>query len=279
MITQKLESIQEILQFLCSCSNSFVYRGHASAKWKLESSLTRASLVKDAQTLNELEDFSILEFKSKFSIYKGVNEKPSTDLGWLSMMQHFGSPTRLIDFTTSPYVALHFILESFNPSFYDHDDSFCLIAFNYSKLNEKLLSKINTNANGTIYNLESLYKDSESIFDKFFKNNNNEMPLFMVNEPMSSNVRLDRQRGTFLISSYCDDIIAELSKVEYNDIMFSKTLIPYELYQDIYRLLRQMNISTKVIYGDLEGLGKSLKADIFYQSLNRKIANESLIDD
>jgi len=40
-----------------------------------------------------------------------VAHEPKTDLEWLAVAQHFGAPTRLLDWSQSPFIAAYFALE------------------------------------------------------------------------------------------------------------------------------------------------------------------------
>lgn len=95
--------------------NSYVFRGQSNASWALESSLER--LLKDSWTPEEVrkyEDYSLQIFQPKFHLFDTENQRPDSKFAWLSIMQHYGVPTRLIDFTQSPIIALFFALETYD---------------------------------------------------------------------------------------------------------------------------------------------------------------------
>jgi len=80
------------------------------------------------------------------------------------------------------------------------------------------------------------------------------------------------QNGAFLVSNFYGDVEKELLSSKYSSIDFHKILIRADLYCDIFKALRRININSKVIYGDLPGLSKKLKMDMIYYS---KIAFDS----
>src|ERR1700692_3020410 len=84
----------------------WIFRGHSSANWLLKSTLERRTPEGESGFFNE---FNIIrEFQGRAHNSLGAHQIPSQPGEWLSLMQHFGAPTRLVDFTRSPFVAAYF---------------------------------------------------------------------------------------------------------------------------------------------------------------------------
>jgi hypothetical protein len=86
-----------------------VYRGLPSEDYSLVPSLGRLDQF-DEDLLDDYETRTLEEFKRRGMPY--VHEAPANEWEWLFLAQHHGLPTRLLDWTSNPLVALYFATES-----------------------------------------------------------------------------------------------------------------------------------------------------------------------
>lgn len=100
---------------------SWVYRGHSryhkggDSDWKLESSLHRFLQVHKGKAIKPSswyprERALLSRFTGAAHIHLSHVPEKKDRLSWLALMQHYGSPTRLVDFTFNPAAALYFAM-------------------------------------------------------------------------------------------------------------------------------------------------------------------------
>jgi hypothetical protein len=103
----------------------------------------------------------------------------------------------------------------------------------------------------------SIYENQDEVFENFVDPHTYD--IVWIAEPKQLNVRLDRQAGSFLLSGNRGLRIQDVLNSElYNDVKMYKFVIPNDLYEGIFVLLRKMNITSKSLYGNLEGLARSI---------------------
>jgi type I restriction enzyme M protein len=93
------------------------YRGVSNVDYKLIPSIGR-KYGSNPQNMLVIESVLFKEFKRRAHAF--LNEKPKNDWEWLFLAQHHGVPTRLLDWTSNPLIALYFIVE------FDKDKDGCL---------------------------------------------------------------------------------------------------------------------------------------------------------
>jgi hypothetical protein len=100
---KEIKSVADLLQALKDNKNKkspIWFRGQSDKSWTLVPSITREKNYIDAElTL-------IKRFKQNAMPF--LSNHPETIWDWLFLMQHYGVPTRLLDWTESPLIALYF---------------------------------------------------------------------------------------------------------------------------------------------------------------------------
>ncbi|HTA96782.1 MAG TPA: FRG domain-containing protein [Solirubrobacteraceae bacterium] len=104
-LRQYMERIEELMS---ADDAPLWYRGAGKSSRALVPSLYRHTSITEPQALMELEEKILQRFRERSIPYQPTRVEEEWDM--LFLMQHFGVPTRLLDWTENPYIGLFFAL-------------------------------------------------------------------------------------------------------------------------------------------------------------------------
>ena len=106
METKLIINLESFLEGLYYYPETFFYRGQASVDFRLIPSVGRNVAEDKKNVLLQYEREIFEDFKRKYSMFTDV--RPKNDMEFLFLAQHYGLPTRLLDWTYNPFIALYF---------------------------------------------------------------------------------------------------------------------------------------------------------------------------
>lgn len=223
----------------------FAFRGLNDSRYRLETTLMRLG-----GQYAELERHLLRNFK-KYA-HRNIVEGDSL-WHWLSVAQHYGLPTRLLDWTYSPFIAMHFAtsnIEKFNVDG-------VIWAVNYVKAHELLPQTLKERleeegANVMTVEMLSHVVNSLSELDALA---HTKVTLFF--EPPSIDDRIVNQHAFCSVMS--DPRMALEEWLGEHPGMSRKIIIPAALKWEIRDKLDQANVNERVLFPGLDGLSRWLK--------------------
>jgi FRG domain len=224
----------------------FAFRGLSRADHSLSSSLVRLS--SGASDTARLEMALLRNFR-KYAHAEGAHADSVWD--WLALAQHRGLPTRLLDWTYSPLVALHFATE--DPEDYGTDGGVWCV--NFVEANKRLprrLKRILEEEGSETLTVDMLGRfGTLRDFDRLARD-----PFLVFMEPPAIDRRILNQ---FALFSLMSSPVARMDDwLRQHPELCRMVVVPSSLKWEIRDKLDQANINERILFPDLDGLSRWL---------------------
>lgn len=231
---------------------TIMFRGQSDAEWPLRPTLLRmlpsggsredALLVEDQAFKAFMKDVQVHSTREPDVL---LPEPGSSLLDWWAVMQHYGAPTRLLDWTLSPFVAAYFAVER------EPDRAGAVYLFQTYQLTE---------ANRADPAHEAL-RQSDFVWDGTATAEGFVTPYAPLKYAAP---RMLAQQGHFTV---CTDVLGDHGEViakrmppqgERKAPHFYRLIIPADLKPEFRLHLRNMNVAASALFPGVEGLGRSI---------------------
>ena len=242
-----------------------MYRGLSNADYELKTSLHRVCK-NERQHLEPI----ILDNFTKYAELENPTIRESV---WRKMIlgQHHGLPTRLLDWTRSPMVALHFATsEGDMDKSTQHD---CVLwELDVHKLHANLpkdYSDVKEKYDQDIFSVDMLEEACKSKSNDALKKYDEAMGKdhMIILEPPSMDPRIVNQYSFFSVVPLKVEKIEDI--LEYYSDAVTKYVISRNIRWQIRDMLDQANMNERIIYPGLDGISTWLGRHYFVRNMNR----------
>lgn len=266
-----LSSISKINIFISTLKGkgeTLFFRGHANPNYILRPSIMRTSRLR--QNERNLYHELLINCPNDF-------EKCPTHLEKLVKMQHYGLPTRLLDITRNPLVALYFACESQSETYgelvlisaanhdikYPQSDTVSVLAslpvFSFQKQQEFLRWAQDPTISNMAFNLHVERLIHEVRLEKpAFQAEINKVDILsnVIVYALKNNNRIIKQDGAFILCGLSDefDSLEEFRYKEYG----KKIVVLIEKKKEILEQLENFSINRATLFPEIECVSEYL---------------------
>lgn len=258
-------------------NHGLYFRGQTNAGWTLKPKLMRMwehlyvntkdrkGVTKDALS-KEFEAIQYFQKRVRYldDFYRSLDCKLSLERysDWLALMQHYSAPTRLLDWTTSFYVALYFACQD------DLTDGAVWILYK-----DNIIEYMNQAIKDQGLTEEKVIA-ALSGHNEYVKFGMNVEPILEIVSNKSKTDRIIAQGGIFTISYqlFYDHAQVGLPFVGQPKLVLIKLVIPSKMKKDIRKFLSKMDIFAERLFPGLDGIGRTIEEkiclhqEVFYPS-------------
>jgi hypothetical protein len=189
-----------------------------------------------------------------FRKYASRNAVPADSAwNWLALAQHHGLPTRLLDWTFSPFISLHFATEHLE--YFGQDGIvWCFDFIQVKRLLPPPLREVLAEEGANVLTTEMLGRVAANLreFDRLAP-----APFVAFLEPPSLDERIVNQFALFSLMS--SPTAALDAWVKDHPTLARRVIIPNSLKWEVRDKLDQANVTERVLYPGLDGLSRWLR--------------------
>ena len=247
---QTWTALRERIDELRDAGDEFLWRGQSNAAWKLESTIYRFF---ESQSVSQ-SDRRDRESQAEQFFLDYLSKAPDVNIDLthrsqiLMLMQHYGCPTRMLDWSRSPYVAAYFAVQ-------DQAEVGAIFAFNLTIYQSLVAEKVVLDD----YDGGVLRVIPRRVFGHLDRDAIT-FPIPLIPDPITT--REFEQQTAFLVDMQLDKSLEKCFLGETGDYLwkfeFDRTMRP-----SISRDLLAMNIDGRHMFQGLDGVALRAKEYLF----------------
>lgn len=262
LIERRIDTLVDFATFLAGQDGPRWYRGIGDSTYDLVPGLYRHRNRDSAYDLLKLEVDIIQRFRLRSVPYRVRSSGNENNWDLLFLMQHYGVPTRLLDWTENPYFGLYFALTQAKyektPEGPVYNKDAAIWVLNNTKWNNEALG----------YDVPEALTAENATADNYGPGRGPE--AIARREPIAiygsyNSPRIVAQKGVFtMFGNSLTPMETIFEQGNFSQDCLTRLIIPSQAIGQLLRQLTGIGITDSVVFPDLEGLAREIKRHFEY---------------